>query len=183
MSWSGRRSANSLRLCCSAISIRSSRVKRSASTSRSRLLVDFLLGLPAQLQGDDLAGPLTDAVSDVVAGDVEGLAVVCDAPDDDMGVGMAGVVVIDGDPVELGVEVGFHLLHQIAGGLPQVGQFHAVLRRDDEAELVAVVASAFDEGAAVLHVALGGIGLALLAVTASRRRAGDSADARPPPWR
>ena len=116
MSWSGRRSANSLPLRCSAISIRSSRVKRSASTSRSKLLRNLLLGLPAQLPGDDLAGPLPDAVGDVVAGDVEGLAVVGDAPDDDVGVGMAGVVVIDRDPVELGPEVGFHLLHQIARG-------------------------------------------------------------------
>ncbi len=81
-----------------------------------------------------------------------------------MGMRMAGVVMIDGDPVEPGVQVGFHLLHQVAGGLPRVGQLHAVFRRDDEAELVAVVTSAFEEGAAILHVAFGGIGLALLAV-------------------
>ena len=103
-------------------------------------------------------------MGDVVAGDVEGLAVVGDAPNDDVGVRVAGVVVIDRDPVELRPEVGFHLLHQIAGGLARVGQLHAVLGRDDEAELMAVLAAPFDEGAAILHVALGRIDLALLAV-------------------
>ena len=39
-------------------------------------------------------------MGDVVASDVENFAVAGDAPDDDVGVGMAGVVVIDGDPVE-----------------------------------------------------------------------------------
>ena len=116
MSWSGRRSANSFALLLGdqhpvepgeAIGIH----------LPLKLLRHLLLGLPAQLPGDDLAGPLADAVGDVVAGDVEGLAVVGDAPDDDVGVGMAGVVVIDRDPVELRPEVGFHLLHQIAGGL------------------------------------------------------------------
>ena len=54
-------------------------------------------------------------MGDVVAGDVEDLAVVGDAPDDDVGVGMAGVVVIDRDPVEPGVQVVFHLPHEVAG--------------------------------------------------------------------
>ena len=85
MSLSGRRSMNSWPRC-SAISIRSSRVKRSASTSRSRLLRHLLLGLATQLQGDDLARPLANAMGDVVAGDVERLAVVCDAAHEDVGV-------------------------------------------------------------------------------------------------
>ena len=148
--------------CCSAISIRSSRVKRSASTS-ARCFVNLQLGLAAQFQGDDLAGPFADAVGDIVAGDVEGLAVIGDAAHEDMGVGMAGVVVIDRDPVELRAEVGFHLLHQIAGELAQVGQLGAVLGRDDEAELMAVLAAPLQEGAAV-RLVLGRIDLALLAV-------------------
>src|SRR6266851_3865727 len=41
-----------------------------------KLLRHLELGLAAQLQGDDLAGSLTDAVGDVVASNVEGLAVV-----------------------------------------------------------------------------------------------------------
>jgi hypothetical protein len=71
---------------------------------------------------------------------------------------------IDRDPVELGPEVGLHLLHQITGGLTRVGQFHPFLGRDDEAELVAVMPAPVEESATILHVALGRINLALLAV-------------------
>jgi hypothetical protein len=42
-------------------------------------------------------------VGDVVAGDVENFAIVGDAPHDDVGVGMAGVVGGHGDPIEAGV--------------------------------------------------------------------------------
>src|SRR5712692_5727174 len=67
-----------------------------------KLLRHLELGLAAQLQGDDLAGSLTDAVGDVVASNVEGLAVIGDAAHQDMSVRVAGVVVIDRDPVEPG---------------------------------------------------------------------------------
>ena len=78
-----------------------------------------------------------------------------------MGVRVAGIVVIDRDPVELRPEVGFHLLHQVARGGAQIGQLHAVLGRDDEAELMTIVASPLQESAAILHVAFGRIDLAL----------------------
>jgi hypothetical protein len=126
-----------------------------------KLLRYLQLGLPAQFPSNDLAGPLANAVGDIVAGDVEGLAVLRDAAEEDMGVRMAGVVMIDGDPVELRPEVGFHLLHQIAGGLARVRQLHAVLGRDDEAELMAVFAAPVQESTAILHVALGRIDMAL----------------------
>ena len=128
------------------------------------LAADLLLGLPAQLQRHDLARPLADGVGDVVAGDVEDLSVLGHAAHQDVGVRVAGVVVIDRDPVEPRAEVGLHRLHQVAGRRPEVGQLDAFLGGDDEAELVAVVAAAVEEGAAVLGVALGGIDLALLAV-------------------
>jgi hypothetical protein len=128
------------------------------------LAADLLLGLPTQLQCHDLAGPFADAVGNVVAGDVEDFPVVGGAAHQHVGVRVASVVVINRDPVEPGAEVGLHRLHQVAGGLPQVGQLDAVLGGDDEAELVAVVAAPVEEGAAVLGVALGGIDLALVAV-------------------
>ena len=109
----------------------------------------LLLGLAAQLQRDELGRPLADTVGDVVAGDVERLAVAGDAPHEDVGVGMAGVVVIDRDPLEPGLQVGFHLPHQVAGGLLQVRTVPPFLGRYDEAELVAVVAAAVEEGATV----------------------------------
>ncbi len=77
---------------------------------------------------------------------------------------MAGVVVIDRDPVELRSEVDFHLLHQVAGGLAQVSQLGAILGRDDEAELMTVVTAPIEESTAVLRVTLGRIDPALLTV-------------------
>jgi hypothetical protein len=81
-----------------------------------------------------------------------------------MGVGVAGVVVIDRDPVEFRPEVGFHLGHQTTGRLARVGQLRAVLGRDDETELMAIISTPVQESAAILHIALGGIDLALRAI-------------------
>src|SRR5450631_60926 len=163
MSWAGRRSENSLPRC-SAISIRSSPVKRSAATSRSSCFVtSSSLCRPSSL-GHNLAGTFANAVSDIVAGDVQGLAVLGDAAQKDMGVRLAGVMVIDRDPVQLGSEVHFHLLHQLAGNLARVGQLHTILGGDDEAELMPVTASPLQKSAAILDVALGRIDLALRAI-------------------
>ena len=121
VSGSGRRSENSWLFCASR-----SRTVEPGETVGVHLPLEalgrVLFALTPQLQGDDLAGPLADAMGDIVAGDVEGLAVLGDAAKEDVGVGMAGVVVIDRDPVELGPEIGLHLLHQIAGGLARVGR-------------------------------------------------------------
>jgi hypothetical protein len=86
-----------------------------------KLLRYLELALPAQFPGHDLAGPFANAVGDVVAGDVEGLAVLRDAAQEDMGVRVTGVVVIDRYPVELCPEVRFHLLHQVARGGARIG--------------------------------------------------------------
>ena len=60
----------------------------------------------------------------MVASDVEGLAVVGDAANDDMALGVAGIVMTDRYPIELRPQICLHLLHQIAGDSAQVGQFH-----------------------------------------------------------
>lgn len=54
-------------------------------------------------------------MGDVVARDVENLPVLGDTSDYDMGMGVAGVVVIDCDPVERGPEVLLHLVHEASG--------------------------------------------------------------------
>ena len=54
-------------------------------------------------------------MGDVVAGNVENLPVLGHAADDDMGMRVAGVVVIDRDPIQPGPEVLLHLIHQGAG--------------------------------------------------------------------
>ncbi len=55
-----------------------------------KLLRHLKLGLPAQFPSNNLAGALANAVGDIVAGDVEGLAVPRDAAHEDMAVRVAG---------------------------------------------------------------------------------------------
>ncbi len=125
---------------------------------------DFDLTLMPQFQRDQFARPVADAMRDIVPGDVEDFAVIGDAPDDDVGMGMTGVVVVDRDPVEPCAQVLFHLAHEVAGEAAQIAHLAGVFRRDDEPELVPVLPAPLDEGAAVRIVLNAGIGAALLAV-------------------
>src|SRR3546814_1338356 len=82
---------------------------------------------------------ISDWSSDVCSSDLL-------APDDDVHMGVAGVVVIDRDPIEFRAKVDFDPAHKVAGVRRQVGQVSAVFRRDDEPELVAIVLAAIKEG-------------------------------------
>src|SRR5262249_15830724 len=124
----------------------------------------FDLCLRAKFERHQFLRPVPDAVGDVVPADVEDTPVIEDTPDDDMGVGMAGVVMIDGDPVEVRPKIGFHLPHQIAGEAAKVAHLGAVFRRDDEAELMTVVAPTLDERLSVRVVLDGRIAAAFVAV-------------------
>jgi hypothetical protein len=78
-----------------------------------------------------------------------------------MAVRMAGIKMIDGNPVEFGPEIGLHLAHDASGEAAQIGQAIAVFGRDDEPEGVTVLGAALDKGAAV-----GVIGVAPVKLTA-----------------
>jgi hypothetical protein len=120
-----------------------------------KFLQAFHLALRPKLQGDQGLGVGAQAVADVIPRHDEVATLVVAAADDDVRVGVAGVEVVDGDPVQPGVEVLFHLPHQVADEGLQVRQSGAVLGRDDEAELVRVALAAVQEGAAVGLVAGG----------------------------
>src|SRR5690606_17502536 len=81
-----------------------------------------------------------------------------------MHMGMAGVVVIDGNPIQLRAEVAFHLFHEIAGVGREVRQLRAILGRDDESELMAVILTTIKEGVAIGAVFMRRIELAAFAV-------------------
>src|SRR3546814_2397951 len=81
-----------------------------------------------------------------------------------MGMGMAGVEMIDRDPVELRPKILFHPRHQPAGQWLQILIVRAVLGADDEAELMAVVLGLFEPGVAVNLIAFGSIKLAAPAI-------------------
>ena len=107
------------------------------------------LGLGAQLQRHQVLRARADAVADVVACHHQVLAAIVPTAHDHMGVGMAGVEMIDGDPIQLGAEIALHLLHEIADDGLQVCQPFAVLGGHDEAELMRVMLGALEEGLAV----------------------------------
>ncbi len=79
---------------------------------------------------------------------------------------VVGVPVIDGDPVEAGAEIGFHLPGEIPREGAQVFHVAGVFRGDDEAEMVPVVLAAIGEGEIVGAVGLGVEHDALLSVPA-----------------
>ena len=63
--------------------------------------------------------------------------------------GMLGVPVVDGDPVEPRAEIARGLIHQLAGKAPQAFQLGGIIRRDDEPEMMPVAVAAFRESPAV----------------------------------
>jgi hypothetical protein len=128
------------------------------------LAAQFQFTLMPELARDQLARPVAYPVGDIVARDVENLAVVGHAAHDDVRVRMAGVVMVDRDPVEAGAEVLLHLPHEVTREATQVAQVSGILGGDDEAELVAVVPAARQEGAALSPVLQGRVGVALLAI-------------------
>ena len=129
-----------------------------------QLLQALQLALRTELQRHQGLGAGAHTVPDVVARNDEVAPLVVAAADHDVGVGVAGVEVVDRDPVELGVEVLLHLPHQVADEGLEVLEAAAVLRRDDEAELVRVAFGAVEERVAVDIVAGGVVELARYAV-------------------
>jgi hypothetical protein len=110
--------------------------------------------LEAQLQGDEILRTMADAVADVVARHDEVLAAVVVAGDDDMGVRVPRIEMIDGDPVEPGVQVLLHVSHEITHERLEVRHAASVLRRDDQAELIGVPPLPLQEAAAVSRIVL-----------------------------
>src|SRR3546814_18267606 len=68
-------------------------------------LLNRIVGARAEVEIDQLASALAQAAADIVARDDQILAALILAPHDDMCVRMAGVVMIDRDPVEIRTKV------------------------------------------------------------------------------
>ena len=124
----------------------------------------FQIRLRTEFQGRAFLGAQPYPIGDVVLGDDQILIQIVPAPDHDMAVRVAGVEVIDRDPVEPGAEILFHLPHHVAGEAAQVREPVAILGRDDEAELVAIPLAALDQGPPIHPVAVRSIELAASAI-------------------
>src|SRR5216683_2198547 len=110
-------------------------------------LLDF--GDRTEFERHELACPIANAMGDVVAIDNQILAQLISTVDDDMNMGMAGIKMVHRDPIELRSQVSFEFAHEVAGEAGEVAEAHTVLRRDDDAKLVAIVLAAIEEGIAV----------------------------------
>lgn len=116
---------------------------------------DIVLVTRAQFLGDEITRPVAHALTDIVAGDDEVLAIVPHTPHDQVDMWMLGVPVVDGDPIEPGVEISLHLPDQVTGEGAQVGHLDRIVRRDDEAEMMAVVLAALGKGLCIGVACLG----------------------------
>ena len=79
---------------------------------------------------------------------------------------MAGVVVIDGQPVEVGFKVLLHLVHQLAREAAKIAQLDSVLRGYDETELVFVLGASLQKGRALWMIQKPAVDLSSLSVPA-----------------
>src|SRR6516225_319051 len=129
-----------------------------------QLGLKFELTLVSEFQGHQFGSAITDAIGDIISGDIEDTAFLQNATNDDVGMGMAGVVMIDRNPVEARIEVLLHLPHEVAREAFQIGHFVGVFGRYDKAELMPIVSTPLDEGLAVSFTLNSRIGLSSLPV-------------------
>src|SRR5882757_8375896 len=107
------------------------------------------LGDRTEFERHQFACPFANAMGDVIAVDDQILVQLISAVDDDMNMGMAGIKMVHRDPIELRSQVTFAFAHEVAGEAREITEAHTVLRRDDDAKLVAIVLAAIEEGIAV----------------------------------
>ena len=110
------------------------------------LLEPLNLALGAQLKGDQGLGASSHAMTDVVARHDQILALVIPPANNDVSVGMPGVEVVDGHPVEPGVQVSLHLRHEVTNERFEIRKAGPLISGDHEPELVGVLLRPVQEG-------------------------------------
>src|SRR6185437_12154053 len=118
---------------------------------------DFTIGARAKVQIDQIDRALPQALGDVLARDDQVLALIILPEDQNVTVRMARVEVVDSHPVELRPQILLCLGHEPADERLQVLIFRAVLRGDDEAELMPVFTAPFEKRFAIGRIQLGRI--------------------------
>ena len=87
---------------------------------------DLVLGLRAEFDRYELLGAGAQAAADIVAGDHEVLAGLIDAAHQEMDMRIVGVPVVDGDPIEPGPKIGFHLPGEVSREGSEIGHLGGV---------------------------------------------------------
>jgi hypothetical protein len=116
---------------------------------------NFEVRARAKLLGDQMLGPSAQARADVFPPDHQVPAVIGLPTHDDVDVWMFRIPMVDPDPVELGSEVPFGLLHKVPSKGFEVGEPVCIIGGDDEAEVVAITIASFRESPMIGIVALG----------------------------
>ena len=123
---------------------------------------DLKIAPRAEAGGDDVLGRLAQPVHEVVLGEHDVAPLIVPPADDDVGVRMAGIVVVGGDPVEPASGVALHPRHELPDDGLQIAQGDTVFGRDNDPELMTVVFAPREEGSGVGLVTLAVIELAPL---------------------
>ena len=131
---------------------------------RLQLGLKFELALVSEFQRHQFGSPMADAMGDIVSCDIQDTALLQDAADDDVGMRMAGVVMIDRNPVEACLQVLLHLPHKVAREASQVGHFVGIFRCHDKAELMPIFSTSLHKSLAISLVLNRRVGLPSLPV-------------------
>jgi len=107
--------------------------------------LDFVIGAGAEIECYEFCSALAHASAEVFPRYDEIPALVILASQDDVGMRMAGVVVVDGDPIELRPKILFDLKHEPSGQGLQNRVLDRILGGDYEAELMAVAIASIEE--------------------------------------
>jgi hypothetical protein len=103
-------------------------------------------------------------MADIVSCHDQVLAQIVLAPDDDVAVWVAWVIVINGNSIQLGIQVPLHWRHEITDKWIKCFHLGRIFRRQNDPELVAVTVTALDEFATVSDIQVLGVDLSGFAV-------------------
>ena len=122
--------------------------------------LDFVVGARTEIEGCDLCGSLPHASTQILSSNDEVLASIVLSSEDDVGVRMASVVMVNRDPIEFCAEILLHLEHEAAGQRLQIWIFDRILCADDETKLMTVAIASVEKSPSIGAILLGIIGIA-----------------------
>lgn len=120
----------------------------------TQMPLDIAMAARSQIQVERLRRALAHTAGQIIARNDQVLAALIDTARQDMAEGMAGVEMIDGDPVELRSQILFHPCHHPPSEGRQIAMFAAIFWRDDQTEPVPVLRPAIDERLAIRLVGI-----------------------------
>ncbi|KNC55874.1 hypothetical protein AMSG_11326 [Thecamonas trahens ATCC 50062] len=155
-------------ICCTDNPILADLTQQVTVNAGQAILIDFTpqpvfnfqIGARSEIEADNLCRPFPHAACHVVAGNNQIALLIILAAHENMAVRMAGIEMIDRDPVECRAQIDFHLPHQPPGHGFEIGIFCTILGRDDKAELMPITIGPFKKRLAIRPILIGAVKLA-----------------------